>query len=493
MRYDIRVALLFAFAGFALGIASESLARLGIPSALAALSASALLFLLYAARPARRAHLLAGAFMLAAAAGVFRASFVERTLPGAFAPSLGSEVEFMGRIAEEPDLRETSARLTVEVEEGGATTRILAVAPLHPESRFGDRVLVRGTLEAPEPFSTDGGRVFRYDRFLAKDGIFAIVPNAEVEAVAPREGVFDAARGSLSDLKFAGVRALSAALPEPHASLAAGLILGGKQGLGEELLDAFVRTGLVHIVVLSGYNVMIVAEAALRAAGFMGKRAASGIAGAIIALFVLASGAGAASVRAGLMAGIALYGRATGRTYAAFRALMLAGALMLLWNPLLLTDDPGFGLSFMATLGLVFGAPLFERWLAFVRPRFLREIVAATCAAQTGVLPLLLYQNGLFSLVALPANALVLPLVPLAMLASFLAMLAGLILPAVAPLFGIPAYALLSYVIGIAEAAASLPLAAFTVPAFPFALVVAAYAALGFFVASRAGVYPLIK
>jgi competence protein ComEC len=105
-------------------------------------------------------------------------------------------------------------------------------------------------------------------------------------------------------------------------------------------------------------------------------------------------------------------------------------------------------------------------------------------------LPLLLYENGLFSVIALPANALVLPVVPLAMLSSFVAMLAGLIFPIAAPLFGLPAYALLSYIIGVVEFASSLPLAAFTIPTFPFSLVVISYVLLGLFAVSRAGVYP---
>jgi competence protein ComEC len=324
--------------------------------------------------------------------------------------------------------------------------------------------------------------VFRYDRFLAKDEIFLLLQNASLDVVASRKGFFERARGFFSDLKFAGIDALAVALPEPHASLASGLILGGKQGLGAELLDAFIRSGLVHIVVLSGYNVMIVAEFVMRLFGGLAKRTAAAAAALAILAFVLAAGAGAASLRAGLMAGIALYGRATGRTYDAFRALAAAGLLMLLWNPLLLAYDPGFQLSFVATLGLIFGAPVLERKLAWVKMRFMREIAAATIAAQVSVLPLLLYQNGLFSLISLPANLLVLPFVPFTMLASFFALLGGVIVPALAPILALPAYALLSFIITIVEHLSALPLAAVSVPAFPFAFVILAYVLLVFFV-----------
>lgn len=427
-------------------------------------------------------YLIATVFLVGASIGAFRTTLVSSTLPEPFVVLLETHVSLEGRVVRDPDLRESTVRLTLDVEYDGSHTRVLAVVPPFPSVRYGDMVRVEGTFVEPETFDTDGGRVFQYDRFLAKDGVFAVVENASIDVIASREGLFDEARGFFSDQKFAGIEALSVALPEPHASLASGLILGGKQGLGADLLDAFIRSGLVHIVVLSGYNVMIVAEFVMRIFGGLAKRTAAGAAAITIFAFVLAAGAGAASLRAGLMAGIALYGRATGRTYDAFRALAVAAALMLIWNPLLLAYDPGFQLSFVATLGLIFGAPLVERRLAFVRTRFMREIAAATIAAQVTVLPLLLYQNGLFSLIALPANLLVLPFVPLAMLASFAALLSGALVPTLAPLLALPAYAILSLIIAVVEYASTFPLAAISVPAFPFALVLLAYTLLALLV-----------
>lgn len=399
-------------------------------------------------------------------------------LPEAFTSSINTDVAFDGIVVVDPDLREETQRLTVEVTKEGVTTRILAVAPLFPHVAYGDHLHIEGLLELPEPFDTDNGRTFRYDTFLAKDGVFAIMHEAHIRVEGHREGIAAHIFGFFTDLKNAGLQALSAALPEPAASLAGGLILGGKQGLGEKLLQDFVRSGLVHIVVLSGYNVMIVAEFVLRALGKLSKRKAAIAAAFTIAGFVLVAGAGAASVRAGIMACIALYARASGHTYNALRALLFAGLLMILWNPLSLAYDPGFQLSFLATLGLIFGAPIAQEKLSFIRSDFLREIVASTIAAQIAVLPLLLYQNGLFSVVALPANLLVLPMVPLAMLASAIAMLVGFVAPLLAPIAGLPAYALLSYIIWLVQMTSSLPLATLSIPAFPAWVMLLAYVAL---------------
>lgn len=420
--------------------------------------------------------LMGAVALLGGALAVGRLMLMPSALPPSLEVQVGETIERTARVVADPDVRETSQRLTVEVE-GGA--RLLVVTDRYPSFSYGEVVIVSGVLMRPEPFETGTDRVFRYDQFLAKDSIFGILRYARVEKHHPPQGI-DAALAALYSVKHVSSEALGRALPEPHASLASGLILGGKQGLGEELLNDFIIAGLVHIVVLSGYNIMLVADFVMRIARVCAARAAS-ITGALaIALFVLAAGAGPASIRAGLMALIAVYARSTGRTYDAFRALVLVGVLMLLANPLTLLYDPGFQLSFLATLGLIFGAPRIEQMLVQIRPAFLRELAASTIAAQVAVLPLLLYQNGLLSLVALPVNLLVLPLVPLAMLCSFVALLAGAFIPIAAPLIGAPAYVLLSAITGIASWSAALPLAAVTLPAFPFALVVVGYALLAY-------------
>jgi len=424
-------------------------------------------------------YLLVSICMFGAFLGVCRIESARDELPAAYVSLLETPVSLEGKVIADPDIRETNVRLTILVAVGEERAKVLAVAPLFPEVHYGEVIRVTGTLTRPEPFDTDSGRTFRYDSFLAKDGIYLLMQNAALEVVSPRSGVLDEIRGFFSDVKFIGIDSLAVALPEPQASLASGLVLGGKQGLGNELLDDFIVTGLVHIVVLSGYNVMIVAEAVFRLFTLFAKRYAALMAAVVIAAFVLTAGAGAASIRAGIMAGVALFARASNRTYDAFRALMAAAVLMLIANPFLLVDDPGFQLSFVATLGLIFGTPILEKRLSTIRPTFLREIMASTIAAQISVLPLLLYQNGLLSLIALPANVIVLPVVPLAMAFSAIAGLAGFLVPAVATIVGLPAYALLALIIVLVEASAALPLAAVTVPAFPFFVVVIAYAVLG--------------
>lgn len=471
--------LLAGLAGFAGGILCRSFFFFSWYGIALALLASGALVALWLVRRSLL-YLVVAVFLLGAGCGTVRV-LIEPSGPSQdLVSKIGTEITLSAEVDGEPDLRETTQRIRVRTD---SNDKVLVVAPLYPSVDVGDEIVVTGTLQRPEPFATDGGRIFRYDRFLAKDHIFATVERASIEKVSSSTLLIDRVQVLLISAKHAFQDGLANALPEPYAALASGLITGGKQGLGKGLLDAFVLSGLVHIVVLSGYNVMIVAEAVMRSLRFLSRKSAAMVAGAVIGLFVLVAGAGAASVRAGLMAGLALVARATGRTYAVLRALAFAGFVMLLMNPLILAFDPGFQLSFIATLGLVLGAPVVSSVLGFMKSEFWRELLASTLAAQVAVLPLLLYQTGLLSFVSVPANLLVLPLVPFAMLLSAVAGGIGFIIPMLGPLFGLPALIVLSYIVYVAEMLAALPLASVTVPQFPFVLVILAYAALGYWIA----------
>ncbi len=463
-----------AVIGFMSGIVCRSFVFLSWPSLLF-LGLIGFVGALSYLRWRRTVYVLVAIFCISASLGILRASFVSH--PSAhLMQSLNSEVQVTGKVLGSADIRESNQRITIETMDGD---RLLVVASLSTQVRHGESVKAVGILEAPQPFDADGERVFRYDRYLAKDGVFGILKDAHVEIAGARRGLIDHVLGFCTDLKDRFIEGLQNALPEPHASLAGGMLFGGKQGLGKELMNAFTAVGLVHIVVLSGYNIMIIAEAILRLLSFLPRRTALIVSALGIVLFVITAGAGSAAVRAGIMACIALFARVTGRTYDALRALGVAVVFMLLLNPLLLAFDPGLQLSIAATLGLILGAPLVESRLLFVKHLFLREIVATTIAAQVFVLPLLLYQTGNLSILALPANVLVLPFVPLAMALSFVGGAVGILLPWLAPLVALPSYVVLGYIVLLTEFFAGLPFAKVITPTFPFSFVIGMYTLLG--------------
>ncbi len=498
--------------GFASGIFLRSVFIFLWPAILFIFLISAILFAATFLKP-RLAYSLGAIFCIFVAFGMMRAALADSPLPDSFAAQLHQRVSYQGVVAADPEITDANQRVEVRVSNNGETTIVLAVAPRTPTVSVGEEVRVSGTLLVPQTFADDGGRAFNYEKYLQRNGVRFILDFGSIGVV--QKAPWYSIGAALAQIKHLFLNGLSATLPEPYASLAGGVIIGGKTGLGTDLENDFIRSGLVQIIVLSGYNVMIVAEWVMAALAFTKlKKQWSSAAGALaILLFVGIAGTTATAMRAALMAFIALYARATGRSYFAGNALLFAVFLMLVWNPLYLAFDPGFGLSVAATAGIIWLAPSIEKFLqASVRrkifqsvpsaakrnalknfsPRatsFWKNVLATTIAAQISVLPLLLYDTGNLSLVAIPANLLVMPMVPLAMGLSALAGFAGIIFSSFASNIGIvlafPAYLANAYIIFIAHSLSSLPFADFILPAFPFLFVLFAYALLIFIASSK--------
>lgn len=388
--------------------------------------------------PERGCIAVGGFVAIAAAFGVFWFLRADRELPSALRESVGQRIQVEGTVVGEPERSARSQRVLVAV--GIAEEKILLTARPFPAYRYGDRIRAAGRLERPENFSED----FDYAAFLAKDDIFSTMSFPEVEIVARDQG--RTLHRILFHIKSAFADALERHLPEPHAAFMAGLLLGERQSFPTELSARLRVTGTSHLVALSGYNITIVGDALLKTLMFVFIPltwafwlAAAGIVG-----FTLLTGAAASVVRAALMGILVLVARRAGRRYHIQNALCLAAAAMLLHNPKILRFDVGFQLSFLATLGLVYGAPVVERWyerakLRFIPPArdaglirdvrdaprhehrrfFLRDVLIATLSAQLAVLPLLVLRFGQLSLVSPFANLAILPLIPATMFFGF--------------------------------------------------------------------------
>lgn len=463
-----------SLAGFVLGIFARSLLPLNLPQAVWLLLISFAFALLWrrGAGVHARLFLFASLSLLFFSVGVLRMEYaVLQFSQSSFVEKEGEHIEEEGVVAREPEAKKNSLYLYVETD----GELLLVQAPKGAQVSYGDRIRFEGVLEKPSAFETELGRTFDYQGYLNARGVSHVVAFAQVGVLEPGQG--NALIVNLFDFKQAFMDRLERVIPYPHAGLAEGLLLGVKQALGENYETAFRDTGISHIVVLSGYNIMLVSAFVLYVFSFFFPyrlRLAFGI--AAIAAFALLVGLSATVVRASIMAFLLLLSQLWGRTYDVVRALLIAGTLMLFWNPHLLVFDVGFQLSFLATLGLiVLSQPIASR-VKFV-PAFigLRDFLVATLAAQIFVLPILLYQIGSFSAVAVLVNVLVLPMVPVAMLLSFAAGIFGFISFPLSQLFGFAAYWSLGYILQTASFFAALPFASFIVPAFPFWWVVVSY------------------
>jgi competence protein ComEC len=379
----------------------------------------------------------------------------------------GEEASFTGVITQEPDERDGFSFLTIQtVVSDASETSFRVKVPQYPTFQYGDVVTVEGVVKKPESFETENGRTFNYAGYLMKDGIHYELRNADVQSTGENTG--NTVKGFLYTLKNAWVKSVSQLIPEPEASLAAGVIVGAKRSLGDEWLEKFRDTGIVHIIVLSGYNLTLIANTVVRSVSFLPHvyRLLLGSLG--VACFAVMVGTGATVVRASVMAVLGMLAAYSTRPYVLLRALLFAGFLMVLWNPFVLVHDTGFQLSFMATAGLIFLAPYFETKFTYVPKKLeLRAIVSATLATQAAVLPLLMYHMGVVSLIAPLVNVLVLPLMPLTMLVGFVFGCLGLVSIPTASFFNIVLYAPLHYTFLVVDIFSALPFSVVRLPLLP--------------------------
>ena len=476
--------LLVSFFGFVGGIALRSFFDFGNAFVYFLVFLAVIFFLLTAlSMRSRHSFAVAGIFIFALAFGIIRFDI------GDIAPPLGEYVDthvvVEGTVVREPDIREKHTKLTVRADailpdrQIQEKINILLIAEQYPEFQYGDVLRVSGILEEPENFAQeDSNRVFDYVGYLKKDNIFYQMFYPQIEKIGAGGGnIF--VHGLLS-IKYKLLESVSLALPEPHASLIGGVVFGAKQSLGEELLEAFRAVGIIHIVVLSGYNVTIVAEWIGRLASLAPRGIALGLSSFGIVGFALMTGAGATVVRASIMALLVLLARATGRLYAITTALLIAGIAMLIHNPKVLIFDASFQLSFLATVGLIYLAPHMQKIFSFIPKKFgLREFATATIATQIFVLPLLLYMTGQFSVVAVLVNILILAFIPLTMLFGFLTGVFGIVHIILSLPFAYIVYALLSYELAVVDIFSHLPFASISVPSFPVWMMVAVYILYG--------------
>jgi competence protein ComEC len=351
------------------------------------------------------------------------------------------------------------------VVEGDVLVRLRETAPY----QIGDRLEIAGVLEPPDPLLPP-----RESR-LRQGGIVAVATNPTVTTQGSWEWSPLALVGRWRE---AAARALDRALPEPEAGLARGIALGQRQTLDSGLADDFSRTNTSHILAVDGYKVGFIAnlvDAVLALAIQLPLRAVGTVAG--IGLYTAFVGGSPSALRAAIMGGIFAFGRAFGRPNDTLNALAIAALAMTAVEPFLLWNL-AFQLSFVTTLGITAFAPIFVGESAH-RAGILREAVGTTIAAELASAPLIATSFDQVSLASLPVHAIVMPILPLAIVLSWLTAGVGALLPTLGNGFGWLAWAPLAAIVAVVRFAGGLPIAALAIPPPGPGPVVVAYGALG--------------
>lgn len=396
------------------------------------------------------ANIIFGVCILFFSFGLLRALsvFDAKGKPGAIIGYNGPEkIALVGKVSAEPDIRSGFSQYVLEIPGKGG---ILVKMESYPEYFYGDVLKISGKIEVPE--SRIGGTDFDYKNYLAKDDIFWISKYPEISLInRPDTWNF---YGFLMAFKRLFVGQINKILPEPQAAFLSALLVGARRSLPSDLIESFNATGTSHIVAISGYNISLIAAILFNFFGFLlfPRRLIFWLVGTIIVLFTLIAGAGASVVRAAIMGSLILIAKREGRFYDMRNAIILAGAIMLFVNPYLLRYDAGFELSFLATLGLIYISPHFEKRFRKLPDFFsFRNNLAATLSAQIATFPVVFFGFGRFSFLSVPANILVLPAVPPSMLFGFLAAIVSFVSVKIGILTALIAWFLLSYQIWVVK------------------------------------------
>ena len=317
-----------------------------------------------------------------------------------------------------------------------------------------------------------------FDAFQARRGAHAALEVDRFVATGTWRG---GVAGALDRVRRRAEAGLVKGLPDEEASLLRGMVLGQDERLGEDVRTEFQRSGLAHLLAVSGQNVVLLAMLALGIGMAVGLRlrARLALALALVLVYVPLAGGGPSIQRAGVMGAAGLVAALAGRPASRWYALGLAAVVTLALNPRA-SGEVGWQLSFAAVVGLLALAPRWREALRRARvPGPLADAAAVTAAATIATAPLMAFHFEQVSLASLPANLVaapaVAPIMWLGMLGIAAAQLsAGLCVPLNA-LNG----PLLAYVEWVAHVAAEPPAAAMPVRIGGLPALAATYAAGG--------------
>lgn len=377
-----------------------------------------------------------------------------------------------GLVIAPPRMRDTTLQVDVAVDAVlrndariATSGRVRAqVAPSTPV-RYGDRVQVTGLLVLPGESDT-----FSYAGYLARHGIFSQLVQASIRVLS--SGHASPAQRFLVDVRELAAERIASGLPEPYASLLTGILLGDESRVAPEVADAFAATGAAHILAISGFNMVIISQAAnatLRQLR-LDRRLSAALAIGFIAVYTVFVGANPAVVRAAIMSSLLITGSLLRRRTYVPASLAFAALVMSIADPFVLWDV-GFQLSLGATFGLALFATPLSQWIdtqaARLLPRplatgtatLITPSLATSLAAQVLAAPLAAYYFGRLSLVLLPVNLLVLPVQTAVLLLGGGATLIALVAPALGQALYWLALPPLAWTTGVVRLFAHLPIA----------------------------------
>jgi competence protein ComEC len=353
------------------------------------------------------------------AAGALRLNAID---DGAFRGPAGRPAAVRGFVTSVPHRARREVSVRIQTREGR-----LAVVAKEPvgELPIGREISAGGMLRRPDPWQAG---------YLARYGIREVLAADRLRLTGLRRGGPAALIDRVRDRAEA---ALGAGTPKAEAALLRGFVLGEDDRIDAATVDDFKRSGLAHLLAVSGENVMLLALLAMPLLALLGVPFAARLmlVLVLIGIYVPVTGAGPSIQRAGVMGAAGIVAALAGRPRSRWYAVLLAAFVTLAVNPRS-SGDAGWQLSFAAVIGILLWASglrdVLLPWLATApargRPawrRALAEGVGVTVSATLATAPLMAHDFGAVSVASLPANLLALPAVAPLMWLGMLSALVG--------------------------------------------------------------------
>lgn len=412
-------------------------------------------------------------FLAAIGSGILRFSLTNQIKNSDISFNNSGGITLRGVIVDDPKITSELIKFTIRADEVIADAqlvsgKVLITTRKYPAYYYGNEIELTGNLKPTD-------RSASYGKYLARFGTYATIDYPEIKLISDFKA--NAFMSALYHFKNSCITIIEWNIPEPAAAFLAGLLFGNSAAMPKNVLDEFNRTGLTHIVALSGFNITLIAGVLLNWLRFFPFRLRFGLALLGIVAFVLMTGASPSVVRAAMMASVLMLSGVVGRSPNTTIALLLAATVMAWFNPKIIIYDVGFQLSFLSTVGILYLAPMLDLFLS-KKFSWVNEYLGTTMAALIMTFPIIAYDFQRTSLIAPVANLLVLPLIPLTMSLGFSALVSGAISSLLGFFAGMMVWAPLSIMIFITHVLASLPFASLEVREIHWSWLVIYYAGL---------------
>lgn len=371
---------------------------------------------------------------------------------------------FDGFIKNNPESTPKNQQFIIKTENKRGEANVLVYASIYPVFSYGDKLQLECILKKPEAIDD-----FSYDKFLAMKNTDLICYYPKIELLSPSEA--NPVLALIYKVKNSLKEQINNNIGEPGASVINAMVLGDKKFISEEVRLDFSKAGISHIIAISGMHIgiFIVGLGAILFLVGAGRNLSFYLIALFLIFYNILISFPSSSLRASLMGILILYSFKIGRLNKVYNSIALAAFIIVLANPMVIRYDLGFIFSFAAVLGIIYFFPIFSEKYKKVESRIMKyplDIMSVSVAAQIFILPVIILNFGVLSLISPVVNLMVIGLLPFILIGVFASFFLSLIFPAMSFFFFLPIKILMSYIFSVVDLMINIPLGVFIIDNF---------------------------